>query len=199
LAAPQCQIIPPTMPGYVPYCPYTSHPSAAGRWTAPDLARARRLIAASGTAGQSVTVTLTPSQPFGEPVAKYVVRLLRELGYRASLYVTGSVVLGSPGAPQLNINSLYANVPSPSEWLTLLLTEVSDRALDRTAAAAAQLQTTDPVAADRLWAKADREATNQAPWLTMISYRGIDTVSPRVGDYQYVPTVGALLDQLWVH
>jgi peptide/nickel transport system substrate-binding protein len=39
LAAPQCQIIPPTMAGYVPYRPYTSHPSAAGRWSAPDRAR----------------------------------------------------------------------------------------------------------------------------------------------------------------
>jgi peptide/nickel transport system substrate-binding protein len=55
------------------------------------------------------------------------------------------------------------------------------------------------VAADRLWAEADREATDEAPWLTMISYLGIDTVSPRVGDYQYVPTFGALLDELWVH
>jgi hypothetical protein len=26
-----------------------------------------------------------------------------------------------------------------------------------------------------------------------------DLVSRRVGDYQYVPTIGALLDQLWVH
>jgi YVTN family beta-propeller protein len=203
LAAPQCQIIPPTMPGYVPYCPYTRHPSAAGRWSAPDLARARRLIAASGTTGQSVTVTLySPSQPQAKPIAPYVVRLLRELGYRARLLVTDSSLV----APQFNINSYSADVPSPSEWLTLQLScaldnlaEFCDRTLDRTAAAAAQLQTTDPVAADRLWAKADREATNQAPWLTMVSFRGVDTVSPRVGDWQYVPTVGAVLDQLWLH
>jgi len=215
LAAPQCQIIPPTMPGYIPSCPYTSHPSTAGRWTAPDLTRARRLIAASGTAGMVVTVTLTPSQPAGRPIATYVVQLLRELGYRARLYVTHSNgVLDNPGgAPQLNINTVYANVPSPSEWLTVQLScaewqpptatvnhaEFCDRTLDRTTAAAAQLQTTDPVAADRLWAKADRDATNKAPWLTMVSFSGIDTVSPRVGDYQYIPTFGALLDRLWVH
>jgi hypothetical protein len=32
----------------------------------------------------------------------------------------------------------------------------------------------------------------------MVSFLGIDTVAPRVGDYQAVPTYGALLDQLWV-
>jgi peptide/nickel transport system substrate-binding protein len=214
LAAPQCQIIPPTMAGYVPYCPYTSHPSAAGRWSAPDLARARQLIAASGTTGQSVTV-LTTQDPGAEPVAAYVVRLLRGLGYRARLRVTetGAVLNSARAAPQLFVTSWYASVPSPSEWLTRQLScaewhppaatvnhaEFCDPALDRITAAAAQLQATDPVAADRLWAEADREATDQAPWLTMVSYIGIDTVSPRVGDYQYVPTVGALLDQLWVH
>jgi ABC-type transport system substrate-binding protein len=214
LAAPQCQIIPPTMPGYVPYCPYTSHPSAAGRWSAPDLARARQLIAASRTSGQSVTV-LTTRDPGAEPVAAYVVRLLRGLGYRARLRVTetGAVLNSARTAPQLFIASWYAAVPSPSEWLTMQLScaewhppaavvnhaQFCDPALDRTTTTAAQLQSTDPVAADRLWAEADREATDQAPWLTMVSYLGIDTVSPRVGDYQFVPTFGALLDQLWVH
>jgi YVTN family beta-propeller protein len=215
LAAPQCQIIPPTMPGYAPYCPYTRHPSTTGRWSAPDLARARRLIAVSGTAGIVVSVTVTPSQPAGRPVAAYVVRLLRALGYRARLYLAGTntVLDDTSQDPQLNINSSYADVPSPSEWLTVQLScaewqpptatvnhaEFCDRTLDQTAGAAAQLQTTDPVAADRLWAKADREATNRAPRLTMVSFSGIDTVSPRVGDYQYVPTFGALLDRLWVH
>ena len=214
LAAPQCQIIPPTMPGYIPYCPYTSHPSAAGRWSTPDLARARQLIAASGTTGRSVTVMTYPS-PGGEPVAAYVVRLLRELGYRARLRVTDNhaILASAHQDVQLFIDSWAANVPSPSEWLTLQLScaewhppaavinhaHFCDPALDRTAAEAAQLQATDPVAADRLWAKADRQATDQAPWLMMVSYLGIDTVSPRVGDYQYVPTFGALLDQLWLH
>jgi peptide/nickel transport system substrate-binding protein len=47
-AAPTCQILPPGMPGYRPTCTFTVAPSAAGVWTAPDLARARRLVAASG-------------------------------------------------------------------------------------------------------------------------------------------------------
>ena len=41
-ARPLCQILPATVPGHVPYCPYTRRPNQAGEWSAPDLARARR-------------------------------------------------------------------------------------------------------------------------------------------------------------
>ena len=140
--------------------------------------------------------------------------MLRELGYHARLHVTSNQALlaGAHQNQQLFIDSWFAGIPSPSEWLTLQLScaewhppaavinhaQFCDPVLDRTASEAARLQATNPAAADRLWAKADREATNQAPWLMMVSFRGVDTVSPRVGDYQYVPTFGALLDQLWV-
>ena len=49
MAQPTCQILPPAMPGYRPYCPYTINPSRSGSWTAPDLARAEQLVRASGT------------------------------------------------------------------------------------------------------------------------------------------------------
>jgi len=51
-----CQILPPTMPGYHPYCPYTIQPGPTGAWTAPNLALAKRLVRASGTRGDRVTV-----------------------------------------------------------------------------------------------------------------------------------------------
>ena len=54
LARPTCQILPPGFPGHQPYCPYTARPNAAGVWQAPDLVRARRLIAGSGTSGMRV-------------------------------------------------------------------------------------------------------------------------------------------------
>jgi hypothetical protein len=40
-AAPTCQPVAPGLPGYRRYCPYTQHPTADGRWSAPDLSRAR--------------------------------------------------------------------------------------------------------------------------------------------------------------
>ena len=73
-----------------------------------------------------------------------------------------------------------------------------DPTVDRIATQAAQLQTTNPVAADRLWARADRDITNLAPWVPTVTETENDVVSARVGDYQYVPTIGALLDQLWL-
>ena len=42
-----CQIRPPGIPGYRPYCPYTRDPAADGRWSTPNLTLAKRLAAAS--------------------------------------------------------------------------------------------------------------------------------------------------------
>jgi len=63
LAVPACQLLPPGMPGYRPYCPYTVHPNPAGTWIAPDLARARALVRASGTKGMRVTVWQSDLEP----------------------------------------------------------------------------------------------------------------------------------------
>src|SRR5215472_6910073 len=51
---PTCQLLPPYVPGYERYCPYTLDPSADGAWRAPDLAKARGLIADSGTRGARI-------------------------------------------------------------------------------------------------------------------------------------------------
>ena len=55
-----CQMLPPTVPGYRPYCPFTLRPDATGAWHAPDVAMAQRLVQRSGTAGASVTVYTPP-------------------------------------------------------------------------------------------------------------------------------------------
>ena len=40
-AEPTCQVLPPYLPGYRRYCPYTLDPTPAGVWHAPNLARGR--------------------------------------------------------------------------------------------------------------------------------------------------------------
>ena len=45
---PTCQILPPGFPGYAPVLPVHAAPGGGRGWTAPDLERARRLVAASG-------------------------------------------------------------------------------------------------------------------------------------------------------
>src|SRR6202040_1905399 len=74
-----CQALPPNLPGYSPYCPYTLAPAPDGKWTAPDLARAQRLVEASGTRGTRVTVWSPTAFASG---ARYVASVLRKLGYR---------------------------------------------------------------------------------------------------------------------
>ena len=56
LAAPACQLLPPNFPAYRRYCPHTLRPTEGGAWTAPDLERARKLVAESGTKGMRVDV-----------------------------------------------------------------------------------------------------------------------------------------------
>src|SRR5262249_39842858 len=45
-----CQILPPGLTGYEPYCPFTAGQQAA-HWTAPDVARAHAELARSNTRG----------------------------------------------------------------------------------------------------------------------------------------------------
>lgn len=71
-------------------------------------------------------------------------------------------------------------------------------AIDKQINRAASLQTTDPAAAIRQWTRLDRELTNLAIWLPTVTANETDLISPRVGNYQYNPLWGALVDQLWV-
>jgi peptide/nickel transport system substrate-binding protein len=80
-----CQILPPTLSGYRPYCPYTSDPDSGGSWTAPDLAKAERLVASSGTRGMKVTAWIDSNFPTRPKLGPYVVQVLHDLGYDASL------------------------------------------------------------------------------------------------------------------
>ena len=45
----------PSFPGYEPYCPYTINPGS-GKWTGPDMNKAKQLMAQSGTKGAVVKV-----------------------------------------------------------------------------------------------------------------------------------------------
>jgi len=77
--------------------------------------------------------------------------------------------------------------------------EFCDPKIDREIARARSLQTNDPEAASLEWAKIDRNLTWQAPWVPYANAEVIEVRSSRVGNYQYNPQWGTLLDQLWVH
>src|SRR5205807_1928928 len=59
---------------------------------------------------------------------------------------------------------------------------------------ARSLQTSDPEAASKLWSKIDRDIVDRAVWVAFLNTRSLDVISSRVGDYQYNPQWGVLLD-----
>ena len=78
-----CQVLPASFPGYRRYCPHQAGP-ADGPYQGPDMARARQLVAESGTAGMAVTVHF---QRFSVPegIARYTASVLADLGYKVDV------------------------------------------------------------------------------------------------------------------
>ena len=206
--APTCQVLPPNFPGYVRYCPYG----------APDLPRARRMVAASGT--QGMRVVLTSIEQYA-PVAQVVVALLRRLGYRSALYVIPNEDLpeafprlfDSRSRTQAYMFLWAADYPAPSNFTEALLScaafapatpdnmngsQFCSPAIDRMMRAAASAQASDAGRADRLWARVDRALVDAAPWLPLYNRSIVALTGERVGGYRYHPMRGILLDQLWV-
>ena len=217
-ARPTCQVLPPQMPGYAPICPYTSRPRSDGKWNAPDVATARHLIADSGTRGMKVVVWDTPEPGTFLEEGRATVTLLRRLGYRASLrLVADNVYARRSGNSRLRVQissgGWSADYPSPSSFIKLKLScgafkpatdynhnagGFCDPALDRQAERAQRLQSRRPQRAAALWTRIERQLVDQAVWLPMVTPNTTDLVSRRVGNYQFHPLWGLLVDQLWV-
>ena len=123
---PTCQMLPPGFQGYTPSCPYTANPNSAGTWTGPDLAKARRLVAASGTRGMKVEFWGSdPDAAFGP----YMRKVLNQIGYRGTLRSfpdLGLIAQNAAGEPrprpQIGLWYWAANSAAPLTFLEPLLT-----------------------------------------------------------------------------
>jgi YVTN family beta-propeller protein len=209
---PSCQVLPPNFPGYQRYCPYTIDPRLDGKYTGPDLAKAKALVAASGTKGQAVTIwTSTVAQ--AASAGAYIVSVLKTLGYKArrKSVKNGNVYLPTIADSRRRIQAAgagwFADYASPSNFFSVLLTcssfhpgttdnqnvaEFCNSRIDAEIARARSLQTSDPQAAAELWHKIDRDVADQAPWIVVGSGGlGFTFVSRRVGNYQYSPQWGS--------
>jgi YVTN family beta-propeller protein len=207
---PTCQVLPPDFPGYEPYCPYTALGGRRGKWTAPDLKRARQLVAASGTRGATISVWV-PANHRGEEA--FVTKLLHSVGYRVRLRKVSTdaftnVVFGNPHQTRVQAGpvSWFADIPAASNYLELFYacnglgngSGFCDRRIDRLIRRAGALGTTDLYRANRLWARIDRAVVDKAATVPLFTLKEVDIVSRRVGNYQYNPQWGVLSDQLWV-
>jgi DNA-binding SARP family transcriptional activator/ABC-type transport system substrate-binding protein len=200
LNAPLCQIIPPGLPGYDGYCPYTRGPTSNGRWRAPALDRANRLVTASGTRGQKIVVWSISDSSSAEPAAPYLASVLRLLGYRATVKVvtTQRYSAMSPATRaemQLHLVTFGPDYPSASEIYSLFIAchgaitdgTFCDPQLDRSANRAEALRQTNPRKSALLWAKLDRTLVDRAIWVPLTTQRILDFVSSRLRDYQFSP------------
>jgi len=73
-----------------------------------------------------------------------------------------------------------------------------DPAIDTQIKRALALEETDPAIAASRWSRLDREIVDQAPMVPLVNPKHVDFLSSRVGNYQYNPQWGLLLDELWV-
>jgi peptide/nickel transport system substrate-binding protein len=204
VSQPTCQLLPPSLPGYRRYCPYAF-----------NLAKARTLVAASGTRGAKVTVWgMTQQRAYTDEAVK----TLRLLGYQATLKLVAApkyftVAFDPRNDVQVGFLPWSADYPLASGFFEPLLTcgslrlgntnstnpsEFCEPSIDREIKAALAKQLSDPQAARRIWERIDRQAVDQAPNVPLANPKIIDVLSKRVGNYQYNPMWSMLFDQLWV-
>jgi peptide/nickel transport system substrate-binding protein len=179
------------------------------------------MFPASGTKSAKVTVV---AGAFGTTIpvvttGRYIVSVLDQIGYRASLRVLGDytsydrAAYDSRSRTQVSWFGWYTDFPTPSDMIGPLLTcrsfipasmanlngaEFCDPAIDAQVTHALMLQPSAPDAADALWARVDREITDQAPWVPIYNPLSTVLLAPRVGNYQFDPNYLLLIDQLWV-
>ena len=215
LASPTCQVLPPGVPGHVDYCPYTKNPGA--KWSAPDVERAKQLVRESGTAGQEVTVIaadLVASRDMGT----YLQSVLNEIGYKASIKsispdIQFSYIQNTNNRTQISITQWNQDYPAASDFLYILLSCDSfhpgsdssvniagfcDKRIDGEMREALKTAITDPVAANKIWARIDQEVTDQAPLAAFATPKRVDFVSTRVGNFQFHQQYFWIISQSWV-
>ena len=206
-----CQVLPPYLQGYDPYCPYTLGGDASGEWSAPDLGRATQLVRESGTRGMRVTVPVTDNL---RGPARHLAELLTVLGYRASLRELSSTtkyfdyIVQRSHHVQAGVSGWGPDYPSMASFLPALascdfstafnLSFFCDRGIDREITLALAEQTADPGAAAVQWRTIDHALVDQAPIVPFGVQQRHDFVSRRVGNFTYHPLYHLLPGQLWV-
>ena len=204
---PTCQLLPQGFSGYVPTCRHTVNPNPAGTWIGPDLARARRLVAASGTRGMKVEFW---GSRHWAPVGRYFRSLLGDLGYRSRLRTFDELfpiyenAAGEPRPrPQLGLWHWEAISTAPYSFLQSLVScgadfnlsrfcDPQDRRPDGASCPRARVR------GDRLWPRVEASLADQAPTVPLVNGNNISLTAERVGNYQYHPLWGPLVEQLWV-
>ncbi len=215
LGTPLCHLLPEGLPGSQPYCPYTLEPGA--EWHAPDLARARALVAASGTAGMRVTL-IASDRDVEHSMGIYLQSVLSDIGYDAHLHaisynIRDTYLSNSSNRVQIGLANWYQDYPAESDFLNVLfscaafhpgsdasinMSGFCDPAVDTRMRAAMAAELDDPAGAARLWASVDHDVTDRAPSTTLFQIHWLDVVSPRLGGFTFSPLFHMIFSKAWV-
>jgi YVTN family beta-propeller protein len=202
--AASCQVLPPNYPSYRRTCPYGSGGPAG-------LERARHLVRSAGASRARVDVWVpSPAAARG----RLMVSVLNSIGLRAQLKPVRVVsdigayfgrIFDPRTRAQIGFLNWAADFPSVIGFLPPLFSctqnnasEFCDRAVDRLFAVAEAAQAQNPGAAPALWQKAERAVLAQAPIVPTDNPENVAFVAKDVGNFQYHPQWGVLLDQLWL-
>ena len=223
VATPTCQPLLPGLLGYERYCPYTVHPTPNGAWTAPDLALAKKLVDESGTKGDVVTVLGSPDQgTIPSQEAAYIAQVLGSLGYRARLNMVPFNLVGPGEMQELQLQEvqisvegdLNADYPAPSSYIPSFFAcdggnagymgsnsnaNYCNPAIDREMRQATLLENQSPVQAAVMWARVDRQLTDQAEWVATVDLNQVDIISKQLRNYEFNPVWGFVADQAVVN
>lgn len=219
VATPTCQIVPASMPGgSPPYCPYTSGSTTSGTWTGPDMAKAKQLVAQSGTKGEPVVILSETVSPVNQ-IAVYLEGVLNKLGYKTSLKLLSHGVFFSTAADSRTAQNVawgdwFPDYPVASNFITILESCATlrlnstannnsafycDKDVQKKIDAAEALESSQGVdAASSAWNAIDREITNDAPHVDLLNAKNVYYNSARLKNFQYSIQWTTLLDQLQV-
>lgn len=203
LATPTCQVLPPGFPGHADTCLYTADPGAT--WSAPDLAKAKALVDASGTKGQEVAI-ISEDSAVSKGVGTYLQSVLNDLGYKASVKPISSniqftYIQNTNNKTQISVSQWYQDYPAASDFLNVLLScdsfhpgsdasiniaGLCDKAMDARMKATLKQAVTDPDGANAEWAKIDKDFMDKAaPWVPMFTPKHVDFTSGRVANFTF--------------
>ena len=215
LGQPTCQILPPGFPSNVPYCPYTANPGET--WSAPDMEKAKALVAESGTTGQEVAI-ISEDTNVSRAIGVYLQGVLTELGYVASVKpispnIQFTYIQNTNNKVQISISQWFQDYPSPSNFLQILFSCASfhegsdasiniagfcDPAIDAMMADAQTAAITDPAKAAEIWTGVDKAVTDAAPAAVLFTPKRVDFVSSRIRNFTFSPQFYWIVSQSWI-
>jgi peptide/nickel transport system substrate-binding protein len=215
LAQPACTILPPNFPGHVDTCAYTK--GGGTTWSAPDLSKAKALVAESGTAGTAIGVVVQ-NDSVNQSIGLYMVSLLNQLGYKATLKslsdnIQYNYIQNTKNNVQMSLTQWYQDYPAASDFLQVLLSCASfhpgsdssiniagycNKNLDAQMTAADTQGLTDPKGADAAWGSIDQAYMAQSPLVPLFTPKLVDFTSSRVKNYEFSAQYYMLVDQIWL-